>query len=98
MDTVFWQWAASLGVGGALAWGMFFVYRKDAIAWREQLTGLMGSQRELLELYKNEREHLIGVVRENSTAISANTSTVNALHRRLDRESVRHGSLDAPRD
>jgi hypothetical protein len=36
MDTTFLQWLTSLGVGGVLAAGMFFVYRKDVQVMREQ--------------------------------------------------------------
>lgn len=47
----------SLGLGAVLAWGMFSVYRKDAVAWQNA--------------WKGQSEMLIQVVKENTAAITA---------------------------
>jgi hypothetical protein len=40
MDTDFLKWLTSLGVGGVLAGGMFWVYRKDALAIQQRLLAI----------------------------------------------------------
>lgn len=50
-------WLATLGVGGALAWGMFQVYRKDV--------------KQFTELWKVQSEMLMRVVVDNTAAITA---------------------------
>jgi hypothetical protein len=65
------QWAASLGVGGLLALGMFLVYRRDS----QQNTANWQGQSQML----------VQVVKENTAAISALTANLN-LVRDLVRE------------
>jgi hypothetical protein len=57
------QWLASLGVGGALAGGMFLIYRKDSKASEER--------------WKGQSEMLVQVVKENTTAITSLTDRLN---------------------
>jgi hypothetical protein len=57
LDTL--KWLASLGVGGVLAGFIFFVYRKDAIAWQAA--------------WKGQSEMMLQVVKENTAAITALT-------------------------
>jgi len=65
------KWFATLGVGGVLAGMIFWFYRKDVREDREQ--------------WKGQSEMLVGVVKDNTAAITANTMTIQALHRRDDR-------------
>ncbi len=71
MDHEFIKYLSTLGVGGLIAGLMFLVYRKDMKTYSEQ--------------WRGQAEILVQVVRENSTAIAANTTTIQALHRRDDR-------------
>jgi len=52
----------SMGVGGALAFGMFLVYRKDALQQADQ--------------WKGQTEILLQVIRENTTATTALTRLI----------------------
>lgn len=70
MDAELGQWATTLGVGGALAAFMFMFYRKDIL-------NVVNSQKEQISV-------LMSVVKENTVAITANTKTIEALHRRMD--------------
>lgn len=72
------KWFATLGVGGVLAGVMFFFYRKDTSDHALQLT-------EQLDTWRSAATAMMQVVRENSVAITANTQTIEALHRRDDR-------------
>ena len=65
------QWFASLGVGGVLALFMFVVYRKDI--------------KQFADLWQAQSGALLGVIKDNTAAISALTATIQALHRRDDR-------------
>jgi hypothetical protein len=40
MDQDFLKWLTSLGVGGVLAGGMFWVYRKDALVIQQRLLAI----------------------------------------------------------
>jgi hypothetical protein len=71
MDVEFLKYLSTLGVGGLIAGLMFMVYRKDMAQYAAQ--------------WKGQSEALLQVVKENSAAITANTSTIQALHRRDDR-------------
>lgn len=51
------KWLASLGVGGALAGGMFMVYRKDSREWQHA--------------WKGQSELLLQVVKENTQAVTS---------------------------
>jgi hypothetical protein len=73
-DTEFWKWITTLGVGGVLAGFMFWFYRKDTQAYAD--------------LWKGQTEALITVVKENTAAVTAMMVTLQALHRRLDREEA----------
>lgn len=56
-DADTFKYFASLGVGGVLAGLIFFMYRKDAIAWQEA--------------WKGQSQILVQVVKENTAAITA---------------------------
>lgn len=57
-------WLATLGVGGALAWGMFQVYRKDV--------------KQYTDLWKTQSEMLMKVVIDNTEAITALRGDITA--------------------
>ena len=65
------KWFATLGVGGILAGFMFVFYRKD--------------QRQFTEMWQAQATVLTQIVKDNTQAITANTMTIQALHRRDDR-------------
>lgn len=62
----------SLGLGAVLAWGMFQVYRKDALQWQEA--------------WKGQSEMLMQVVKENTTAITALVVKLDSLAPRREQE------------
>lgn len=67
------QWFATLGVGGVLAGVIFIFYRKDV--------------RQYTELWKNQSDQLMAVVKENTAANTKVGTIVDALHRRMDDEA-----------
>lgn len=69
MDIEFVKWLATLGVGGALAGMMFIVYRKD--------------MRELTAQWRGQTELLVQVVRDNTVAMTQNTTVVQSLHQHM---------------
>lgn len=71
-DTEFVKWFATLGVGGVLAGLMFMFYRKDV--------------KQYTDLWKGQSDALLQVVKDNTVAITKMDATVDALHRRLDRD------------
>lgn len=71
MDAEFVKWMATLGVGGVLAAFMFHFYRKDVRTYTDQ--------------WRGQSEALMGVVKDNTAAVTEMNVAVKALHRRLDR-------------
>lgn len=67
MDQETIKWFASLGVGGILAWGMFYVHRKDTKEW----LSICAAQR---DDWKQKAELLLQVVQQNSSTIAVNTA------------------------
>ena len=65
MDQEFFQFLASLGVGGILAGLLIYFYRADAKEWTERWQG--------------QSEMLLQVVKENTAAITANTKIIELL-------------------
>lgn len=72
------KWFASLGVGGTIAGLTFYYYRLDALAHASQWRDLSAER-------KADNTMLMAVIKENSAAMTANTATIQALHRRDDR-------------
>lgn len=68
----------SLGVGGIIAGLIFYFYRKDSLEFAAEIM----KQR---DIWHDVAAAMITVVKENSAAITANTETIKALHRRDDR-------------
>jgi hypothetical protein len=64
MDNDFTRWLIQLGIGGVLAGGIFWVYRKDMIRWLELWKGQS-------EKWNRQSELLMTVVRDNTEAITA---------------------------
>lgn len=75
MDAIDVNWLASLGVGGALAWGMFLVYRKDL--------------KQVADERKEQMAAMAHMLRDNTQAMRDNTQALAALKTliedRLDR-------------
>jgi hypothetical protein len=80
MDPELMKFAASLGVGGILAFGIFLVYRKDIASYAEQL-------KQHLEIERGRSDILIRVV-------SANTDVNAKLCEKLDRVIDERSGLD----
>lgn len=57
MDLETIKFFASMGVGGVLAGGIFYVYRKDALVWSDA--------------WKGQSAMLMAVVKENTAAVTA---------------------------
>ena len=70
MDTEFFRYLASLGVGGLIAGLIFMAYRKDVKFYHDQWKGMS--------------EALMQVVKENTIAVTSNTEISRAFHDRLD--------------
>lgn len=83
LDPEFVKYLASLGVGGVIAILIYYSSRKELTlaqkVYEERLVFFA-------EQWKGQADALIQVVKENSVAITANTQTVLALHRRMDDE------------
>jgi len=77
------QWVMSLGVGGVLAGGMFWVYRKDALA-------AAAAQQVLTARVIGLADQLIATALSVQTTLAAHTARIDRLARRLDaRETAR---------
>lgn len=63
MDLETMKWFASMGVGGVLAGGMFYLYRKDALQWQEA--------------WKGQSQMLLTVVKEVTAAVTALTGKLD---------------------
>lgn len=74
------KWFASLGVGGILAWGMFFVYRKDMI-------GTSTRMEEILSELKQQRDLMVEVIQQNTAAMTRIEVTLDTT---LREERFRH--------
>lgn len=85
MDGELVKWFATLGVGGVLAWCMFLIYRKDAKEWREEYAQLSSG-------WKGQCELLVGLVRDNTAAITQNTAVVQSLHQHISDGERRHAA------
>ena len=70
MDLEFFKWLIAQGIGVALAGLIFFFYRKDA--------------QQYADLWKTTSDQLIQVVKENTRAITENTTVVESLHSHID--------------
>ena len=78
--TQFTQWVTTLGVGGVLAWGMFYVYRKDMAAH--------------VTAWKGQSEALLAVVSENVKAITALGVLVEVMRGELSDAQARRGIIE----
>lgn len=72
MDTEFFKYLTTLGVGGILAGFMFHFYRQDV--------------RGYTDLWRGQAEALVLVVKDNTAALTKLVTLVDALHQRLDRD------------
>jgi hypothetical protein len=70
MDAEFGKWLTSLGVGGVLAGGMFWVYRKDALAAQQRIAELT--------------EHLMRLAEQIHTVMGQNQALAQTLLARID--------------
>lgn len=81
----FFQFLASMGVGGILAGFMFHVHNKTLKDHAEVLKGYH-------EVEKGRTDLLMMIVKDNTNATAKNNTLIDALHRRLDKEE--HGRKD----
>lgn len=86
LDPDFLKFLASLGVGGIIAGLIFMWYRKDVRTFTDQ--------------WKGQSEMLMTVVKENTTAITANTELTRAIHQELNenRDLRRRGMIQSRAD
>jgi hypothetical protein len=75
----FWQFLASMGVGGVLAAYAFYINNKNQTEHTEVIKGYH-------EVEQGRTEMLVGIIKENTVCTSTNNSLLDALHRRLDRD------------
>lgn len=71
------EWFATLGVGGIVAAFMFMYYRRDVKYYTELWKEQAESNREVIK-------QMLGVIRDNTEALTKLVSVVDSLHRRLD--------------
>jgi hypothetical protein len=78
----FFKWVGGLGVGGALAYGIFLAYRKDVKSytdlWERTATML------IVALEKSTAAHV-----ENSATNREMVGLLRAVHKRLDSDELR---------
>lgn len=77
----FWQFIASMGVGGVLAAYIFYVSNKNQKEHVETVKGWT-------EIERGRTDMLVGVVKENTSNTAKNNTLLDALHRRLDRDEA----------
>ena len=75
MDTEFFKYLTTLGVGGILAGFMFHFYRQDVKVYTD--------------LWRGQADALMLVVKDNTAALTKLITLVDALHSRLDRDRDR---------
>lgn len=80
-DLDFIKWLSGLGVGGVLAAFMFMAYRKDMQLFTSQ--------------WKGQSEALVQVVKDNTIALTQNTSVVKSLHDHIVQGERRHNGREA---
>lgn len=80
----FWQYFSTMGVGGALAGFAMWMLNK---AWRDHTDTIKGYH----ETEKGRTDMLVGVINENTKQTTMNTSVLNSLHRRLDKDAQERG-------
>lgn len=73
MDLEFTKWLSGLGVGGVLAAVMFTIYRKD--------------MREVAAQWKGQTEILVQVVKDNTAALTQNTTVIQSLKAHIMRQN-----------
>ncbi len=78
-DLSIWEKIGGYGLGGILATLIFWFYQKREKEHKEFVT-------ECLVEKKEHNEVLIEVVKENTAAMTKNTTVIEALHKRLDGE------------
>jgi len=77
----FWQFLASMGVGGILAAYAFYINNKNQKDHTEVIQGYH-------KVETGRTEMLLTVVKDNTVATTKNNVVLDALHRRLDREEL----------
>ena len=77
-DTEFIKYLTSLGVGGTVA---IFIYLYSQKAIKEYTDAL----NRINEERKGQIEILVGLAKDVSSVLTANTKTIEAFHNRLDR-------------
>lgn len=77
MEQVPVQWFATLGVGGIVAAFMFMFYRKDVANYTKLWNEQASQNRAVLE-------SVLGVVKENTVALTKVVTIVDSFHRRID--------------
>lgn len=80
----FWQFIASMGVGGVLAAYAFYINNKNQKDHVETIKGWN-------ETEKGRTNMLVDVVKDVSVNISKNNTLLDSLHRRLDKDEVNGG-------
>lgn len=74
------KWFATLGVGGVVAAFMFLYYRRDVKFYTELWQKQAGDNQIVLQ-------QVMGVVRDNTAALTKVVAVVDSLHNRLDTNS-----------
>lgn len=82
IDADFVKYLASLGVGGVIAGMMFHFYRRDVATYTQQWKGQSDA---LMTVVRDN----MGIVRENTAALTKMATLLEALHRRIDSEGSR---------
>ncbi len=74
----------SMGIGGLIAVFAIWLLNK---AWKEHADTIKGFH----EIEKGRTEMLVNVIKDNSVATNVNTTVLNSLHRRLDKDAAADG-------
>lgn len=77
----FWQFIASMGVGGVLAAYAFYINNRNQNVYNESIKKCYDDE-------KGRTDLLVRTIQDNTTATTKNNVLMDALHRRLDRDEI----------
>lgn len=87
-DTEFAKYISTLGIGGILAVIFYYQARKDSQDYANTIKTLMENE-------KGRTELLMNCIKENSINTNTNTTILQSLHRRLDKDERDRNIRDA---
>ena len=84
----FFQFLASMGVGGVLAYLMFRQNDKNLKDHADTIKGFYEAEKTRNESERARTDMLLGVIMDNTRQTTTNTEVLKSLHRRLDKDAA----------